>query len=171
MAGGGDVPPSNSCHTLVGSMSKPERGEEQGTTATDGCESDSSVARQAPRGMHIVYFSSEKLVIVPKINWKDDLGVQAHEEGGKRVICWWFFSEPVGHCLSNKERQPVTGAACRRPDSWAGCSGLRFNIWCCSEWQRGLYRLSQSRRCAVHPLLERCWLTLKQPNSVQSVLN
>lgn len=38
----GDVPPSNSCHILVGYMSKPERGEEQFKTARDTC--DSSVA-------------------------------------------------------------------------------------------------------------------------------
>lgn len=88
MAGGGDVPRSNSCHTLLGCMSKPERGEEQRTTATDGCESDSSVARQASRVIHIVYFSSKKLVIVPKINWKDVCT-------GIRVICWWCFSEPA----------------------------------------------------------------------------
>lgn len=39
VAGGGDVPPSNSCHTLTGDMSKPERGEEQFKAARDSCES------------------------------------------------------------------------------------------------------------------------------------
>lgn len=62
MAGEGDVPRSNSCHTLVGCMSKPERGEEQLRTAPDSCESDSSVACQLLCVIHAVYFSCKKVV-------------------------------------------------------------------------------------------------------------
>lgn len=110
--------------------------------------------------IHIVYLSSKKLLIVPKINWEDDLCVQTHKEGGRNVpFAGDFFQSLCDTVCLTRRGSLSLGLPAGRLTHRRGVLDCGLKIWCCSEWQTGLYRQSQSRRCVVDPLLERCWLS------------